>query len=389
MYELKRSRVVLALNVLILVAIIAAASVLALLVVGGAASASSLSIGSPTTHAVGGLTEIAVPIQIGNHGYFSLSDIAVSLAVTDAAGAKLLAGTLGPFTVGPGQTQHVTASLVLSTAGLSAAELQSLATSPQDLTVSASLAASVPPFVGVTGSVSAQLSWGAPVSGLTVGQPTFSQYNSTAIEASVPVTFTNDNAYLAVSGDGLVSVLNSSGQKVGSGSVTLDVQPGSQFNQAVNMYIGIPAGQLQSLLTQDQTLGYTAVLSLPTWGSTFTMTEPFTYGWGAPMKGLSVGALAVSPVNATDSSATAPLTFTDASSFLSVSGTVSGTITTSSGTVVGAVSPASVSVSPGQSFSGTISGLIQNSALGQGSYVLHLTFATQYGAFTTEVTVTA
>ncbi len=386
---MKRSKIVLALNVLILIAVIAAASVLALLVVGGAASASSLSIGTPTTRAAGSLTEVVVPIQIGNHGYFSLSNVAVNVAVTDAAGAQLLAGTLGPFTVGPGQTQHVTASLVLSTAGLSAAALQSLATAPQELTVSATLAASVPPFVGVTGSVGAQLSWGAPVSGLTVGQPSFSQYNSTAVEASVPVKFANDNAYLAVSGDGLVTVLNSLGQKVGSGSVTLDVQPNSQFDQAVHLYIGIPAGQLQSLLTQDQTLSYSAVLSIPTGGSTFTMTEPLTYSWGAPMNGLSVGTLAASPVNATYSAVTAPLGFTDASSFLGVSGTVSGTMTTSSGTVVGTVSPTPVSVTPGQSFSGTVSGLMQNSALGQGSYVLHLTFATQYGTFTTEVAVAA
>lgn len=508
--RLKRSRAVLALDVLILITLIAAVAVLALVVIGGVESASTLSIGTPTTSSSGGVTSIVAPIQIGDRGYFSISNVVVDVAVKDAAGAQLLTGTLGPFTVNPGQTKDVTASLVLDTAGLSSAALQSLATAPQNLTVTATLGASVPPFVGVSGSVSASLKWGAPVSGLTVGQPSFSQYNSTTIEASVPVTFANDNAYFTVSGDGAVSVLDSAGQKVGSGIVSLDVPPNTQYSQNVQLLITLPASQVQSLLTQDQTLSYTAVLSIPAGGSTFTLDEPISYNWGAPLSGLTVGAPVVSaknstafqvsvPVSFADHSSTisvstdlaatlrnatsgaivgsgtlavsaspggsfsgdavvyvqiptselsslffndatlqysasftgessgvafsvvepisvawgapvsglsvgtmtaalyngtysavsTPVSFTDASSFLGLSGTVSGTITDSSGAVVGTVSPLSVSVSPGQSFSGSLAGYIENSAAGEGSYVLHLTFESQYGAVTTEVTVAA
>ena len=506
--RLKRSRVVLALNVLILITVIACGAVLGLIAVGGSASASAISIGSPTTSSSGGVTTIVAPIQIGNRGYFSFSGVNVDVAVKDSAGDQLLTGTLGPFTVGPGQTKDVTASLVLDTAGLSPAALQELATTAQNLTVSATLAASMPPFVGVSGSVNAQLAWGAPVSGLTIGQPSFSQYNSTTIEAVVPVTFTNDNGYFTVSGNGLVSVLDSAGQKVGSGTVSLNVPPHSQFSQSVDLYISVPPSQVQSLLTQDQTLSYSAVLSLPAGGSTFTLTEPITYHWGAPLSGLAVGSptvsaknstayqvsvpvsfadhsssigvatdltatllnsttgavvgegtlpvsvspggtfsgdavvyvdiptsslstllfqdatlhysaqisgvssgvsfnigesvavpwgapmksltlgtLAASFYNSTYSAVSAPLSFTDNSAFLSISGTVSGTITDAAGNVVGTVSSTGLSAVPGQSFSGTISGFLENSAAGQSSYVLHLTFDSQYGTVTTEVTV--
>ena len=507
---MKRSRVVLALNVFILITLLTAAAVLALVVVGAASSASAVSIGTPTSQTAGGLTYMVVPIQIEDRGYFSFSNVAVDVAVKDASGAQLLAGTLGPFTVDPGQTQHVTASLVLDTAGLSSAALQSLATTAQNLTVSATLAGSLPPFVGISGSVTTPLQWGAPVSGLAVGQPSFSQYNSTTIEAAVPVKFTNDNAYLTVSGEGQVSVLNSTGQKVGSGSVGLSVAPNAQFDQSVDLFINVPPSQILSLLTQDQTLSYSAVLSLPTGGGTFTLTEPISYNWGAPLSGLAVGTptataknsttyqvsvplsfadhsssiavstdltakllnattgavigtgslpvsvspggsfsgdavtyvqipvgslstlffqdatlhytaeitgqssgvsfeigeslavpwgalvksltfgtLSASSHNATYSAVAAPFSFTDNSSFLGVSGTISGTITDASGTVVGTVSPLSVSVSPGQAFSGSLSGFLANSALGQSSYVLHLTFDSQYGSVTTEATINA
>ena len=380
---------VLVLNALILVTLLAAAVVLALVVVGGASSAPSISIGTATTQTSGGVTYIVAPVQIGNHGYFSFSDITVDVVVRGASGAQLLAGTLGPLTVAPGQTLDTSAYLALDAANLSPAALQNLATIPQNLTVTATIAASVPPFVAFDGTVGAQLKWRAPVSGLTVGQPSFSQYNSTTVEASVPVKFSDDNSYLAVAGTGVVSVLNSTGQKVGSGTASFDVPPGGQFDQAVALYVDIPTGQVQSLLTHDQTLNYSAVLTIPTEGNEFTVTEPVTYAWGAPLEGLGVGALSVSPLNATYSSAGAQLVFTDASSFIKLDGTVTGTINDASGTVVGAISPLSVSADPGQPFSATISGVIKNTALGEGSYVIHLTIDTEYGAVDTEATVSA
>ena len=386
---MNRSRVVLVLNVLILVTLLAAAAVLALVVLGGASSASGISIGTPTARTSVGVSYIVIPVQIGDRGYFDFSNISVDVVVKDAAGAQLIAGTLGPFTVDPGQTLRTTASLAFEMSNLSSAALQSLLTTPQNLTVTAALAASVPPFVGVSGTVSAQLKWGAPVSGLTVGEPTFSQHNSTALEASVPVKFSDDNAYLAVTGDGTVSVLNSTGQKIGSGLVSIEAAPGGQFDQGVPLYIDIPASQVRSLLTQDQTLSYTAVVTIPTAEGTFTLTEPITYAWGAPLEGLSVGPLTGSPVNATYSSVAAPLTFTDASSFVRLNATMSGTITGPSGAVVGTIAPVAVTADPGQQISATVSGFIQNAAVGQGSYVLHLTIGTQYGTVSTEVTATA
>ncbi|MDE1858605.1 MAG: LEA type 2 family protein [Thaumarchaeota archaeon] len=508
---MKRSRIILALNALIVVSMLAGVAVLALIGIGGVSSVSSFSIGSPTTTTAGGATHIQVPLTIGNGGSFGYSGIDVQVDVKDSAGDQLLTGSLGPFDVPAGQTKTVNASLVLDTSKLSQQALQELATTSQNLTVGATLAASEPPFVGVSGAVSAQLAWGAPVSGLKEGTPSFSQYNSTTIEVKVPVSFSNQNQFLTISGNGLVSVLNSSDARVGSGSVSLYVPPNAQFDQVVDLFVELPSSQLQSLLTTDQNIAYTAALSILGGAlSGFSLSTPIAYQWGAPFSGLSVGSPVVSAYNSTHYKVSVPLSFadhsasigvstvlratlvnstsgaavgsgalpvqaspgtsfsndlvmyvkvtpsdlgtlffndatvhftaqisgssggvvvsfsksfdvpwgapasslkfgtlsaglynstysqfstsfnfTDNSAFISLNGDVSGTITDLSGNIVGYVSPATVTVNAGEHFAGSLTGYIRNTALGQSSYVLHLTFQTPFGTVTKLVTVNA
>lgn len=348
---MRRSRIVLVLNVLILIAAISALAVLALLALGGASTATSFSAGSPTSTTVNGVTKISVPVTVTNRGYFALSGIDVNLNVADAAGNRLINGTLGPLTINPGQTSSFNATLVLDTSKLSPTALHDLATTSQNLTVSATLSADESPFIAVSGSVSAQLKWGAPVSGLTEGTPAFSQYNSTTIQVVVPVSFSNDNAYYTVSGDGKITVLNSSGAQVGGGSVTLDVPPSTSFSQNVNLFVTLPQSQLQSLITTDQALSYTAVFSLPSGGGTFSITQPITYNWGAPLSGLTVGAPQVSPYNATAFQVSVPVSFADHSATIAVSTNLDAQLFNStSGALVGTGSLA-VQAAPGASFS--------------------------------------
>lgn len=500
----------LVLNVLIVVAVLASVGVIGVLALGGVSSISALKIGSPTSTTAGSTTTITVPVTVGNRGYLPLSGIDVRVAVTDSAGNELINGTVGPVTVQPGQTETFDATLVLDTSKLSPTALHDLATAAQNLTVSASLAAAVPPFVALSGSVTAQLAWGAPVSNLVEGTPTFRQYNSTTIEAMVPVSFSNDNSYYTVSGNGVVTVLNSSGAVVGGGTVALNVPPGSKFSKTVDLFVTLPQSEVRSLLTQDQTLLFTAEFGLPTgsgssfslsqpislaWGAplaglaegtptvsaynstafqvsvpvsftdnstsisvdtvisaavyngtsgeevgsgtltvqaspgarfsqdmalyvkvpssslqsllfndatlsfavtgtgtssgvSFTFTEPVTVDWGAPVKSLAFGTLSHTPVNATYSQVSVPVSFTDASTFLSLSGAFSGYITDSSGSTVGTISSLAVNVAPGQQFSGTLTGYALNTAVaGGGSFTLHLTCASPWGTVTTEVVI--
>ncbi|MDE1858224.1 MAG: hypothetical protein KGI26_04045 [Thaumarchaeota archaeon] len=348
---MRRSRVVLVLNVLILIAAISALAMLALIALGGVSTATTFTAGSPISTTANGVTTISLPVTVTNRGYFALSGIDVKMNVADAAGNRLINGTLGPLTINPGQTSSFNATLVLDTSKLSPTALHDLATTSQNLTVSATLDANEPPFIAVSGSVSAQLKWGAPVSGLTEGTPTFSQYNSTTIQVVVPVSFNNDNAYYTVSGNGKIAVMNSSGTQVGSGSVTLNVPPNTSFSQNVDLFVTLPQSQLQSLITTDQTLSYTAVFSLPSGGSAFSISQPITYHWGAPLSGLTVGAPQVSPYNSTAFQVSVPVSFTDNSATIAVSTNLNAELFNStSGALVGTGTLA-VQAAPGASFS--------------------------------------
>jgi hypothetical protein len=335
------------------------------------------------------VTKISVPITLTNRGYFPLSGIDVQLTVSDPSGDRLINGTVGPVAVSPGQTETFDAALVLDTSKLTPAELQALATTSQNLTVSATLSASEPPFVGVSGAVTASLKWGAPVSGLKEGAPTFSQYNSTTIEASVPVSFTDNSSSIAVSTELGARVSNSTdGALAGSGTLAVQASPGGSFSKDMVLYVRVPTAGLQRLLFNDATLDYTAQLSGTSGGVSFELSKSVSVAWGAPVEGLTVGAVTATPKNSTYSSISAPFSFTDASTFLAVQGSVGGYVTDSSGNKVGTIAQTSIGpVQPGTQLSGALSGVVLNSAAGDSSFVLHLTFQTPWGEVTTEVTV--
>jgi hypothetical protein len=385
---LKRSRVVLLINVLIIVSVIAGAAVVGLIVLTGVSSVSTFSIGTPTTSTSGGTTIVSVPVTIGDNGYFGYSDINVNVAVSDSAGDNILTGRVGPFSVASGETNTVQASLVFDSSQLSSSVLQSLATTPQNLTVGATIGGSMPPFIGVSGGVSAQLQWGAPVSDLVEGTPTFAQHNSTTIEATVPVSFTNDNSFLTVSGSFVGTIYNStSGAQVGSGTFSVDAAPGTTFSGSPVFYVDVPTSTFNSLFFKDATLHYMVKVSSQSSGLSFSLNQQVDASWGAPVKSLSFGAFSTGLYNGTHSTFSVPFSFTDNSAFLGLSENMGGTIYDASGNVVGSISPSSASATPGEMVSGTLTGFVQTSAVGEGSYVLHLTVTTSYGVATTEVTV--
>ncbi|MDG6991537.1 MAG: hypothetical protein JRM99_09020 [Nitrososphaerota archaeon] len=101
---MRRSRVVVVLNVLIVIAILAAVAVLALVALGGAMTATSISAGTPSTLTANGVTKITLPVTVSNKGYFAISGVDAQLSVVDSAGERLINGSVGPLTIGAGQT---------------------------------------------------------------------------------------------------------------------------------------------------------------------------------------------------------------------------------------------------------------------------------------------
>jgi hypothetical protein len=375
-------------NVLIIVSLIAAAGVVGSILLTVAQAAPTLSIGSISATTSGGATQVQVPITLSNKGPLSVSDVSVQANVTDSSNDQLMTGTSGPLTVAPGETKSLNVQLNLGT-NLPAATLQKLAETSQNLTVNAAVSTSIPPFVKVSGTVSARLAWGAPVSNLQVGTPSFAPLNATAVTASVPVSFQNQNDYLTLSGTGNITILDSGGKQVGHGALQVNVPPNSGFHQTASLVVGIPASQVQSLLLNDTTLKYTAQLSGSFNSFSYSTSQSVSVAWGAPVKGLTIGSLTATPYNSTYARFSAPVSFTDNSAFFGITGTISGGVTDSSQSQVGSITPLSVSVSPGQQFSSTLSGFIKIASASQRPLTLNLSVQTPYGSVSKQVVITA
>ena len=388
---MRSSPVVLLLNALIVVAILASVFSVGLVGVTGVQAATGLKIGTVTASTAGTVTTISVPVTISNGGYLSISDLTLAAAVTDKSGDQVLTGSAGPVTVPPGRSQDVVVQLALDTSKVSQKGLTDLITTNQTLNVAVTASTSVPPFVSLAADVAATINWGAPLSDLVVGTPTFNTGEGSISSAavSVPVSFQNTNAYLTVSGEGMVTVYDQNGDSVGTGSVNLDVPPGGSFQTTVGVSLHLPQSEVQGLLFNDTTLSYTAVVSISSNGATYNYTEPISYRWGAPLGDLRLGTLAVGSIGPSNATFTVPMSFADRSSSLGVSGAVSGVVLDQSGNQVGTIDQQTISADPGATFSGSLTGTIQTSAASQTVFTLKLVFDTSQVTATIEVAVSA
>jgi hypothetical protein len=217
-----------------------------------------------------------------------------------------------------------------------------------------------------------------------------SAFNSTHFKASVPISFADHSSMIPVKTNLVATLTNStSGAKVGAGTLAVDVAPGGSFSSSLTAYVKIPAAGLSNLLFNDATLHYSAQVLGSSSGLTFSFNRAFDVAWGAPLKSLAFGKLTTAVFNSTYARVSAPMSFTDGSAFLSLTGSVQGTVTDASGNLLGTISQMTISSAPGSQTSASLSGFIKNSAVGQSSYVLHLTFATPLGTVTKVVTVSA
>ena len=350
------SRLVTIVNVLIVVSLVAAVGAAASVLLTIAQAVPTVSVGSIGTATTSrGAIQIQVPITLSDKGPLSISDIDVQTTVTDSSNDPLLTGSVGPLTVAAGATSSLDVQLVLDTKTLPAALLQRLATTSENLTVSAVASTSLPPFVKVSATVSAPLAWGAPVSDLQMGTPVLALLNSTAITATVPVSFQNQNSLLTISGTGNIAVFDSNGTRVGGGTLQVNVPPKSSFLEPAALVVDLPSSQMLSLLFTDQNLSYRAVMTFLSGGQdVFSETLPISYSWKAPLSGLMTADPSVVPFNSTAVLVTVHVAFTN-----------------------------------GQQFSPALSGFVKLAYLSQTPYVLNLTVQTSYGPVSKQVVMTA
>jgi hypothetical protein len=357
---MRQSRLLLLINALIIIFLLVGAVSVGLIGLTAVGVGSGLKVGKLTSTTSGTITTISVPVAIHNGGSLGLNDLRLSALVTDSAGDQLLTGTAGPVSVGAGQNKSVTVSLVLDSSTLSSSTLQSLATDEQHLNVAVTASTSVPPFLTLSADVTAALEWGAPVSDLTVGTPTVSSASGSSLQVNVPVSFKNNNSYYTVSGQAQINVLDSTGVKVGTGSLDVNVPPNTDFSQTVALTVTIPQSELQSLIFNSSTLQYTAQVDVTSGGqSVLTLNEPLTYQWGAPISNLAVGQPSVQQHNGTSVAVSIPVSFSNENSAFDLGASMAVKVENSSTGAALGTGSLTVDVPHGTSFNQVVSVNVQ------------------------------
>jgi hypothetical protein len=202
-------------NVLIIASLVIAGVLGGLTVATVRGPGPTISIGSVVGVFSNGSMQLHLPVEIHNGGLISIEGAAISVMVFDNLGHQLISGSSGSFGVPPGATEHVNVTLTADMRDLPQSEMERLLTQDQILTFSASLRASVPTLVSVSGSATGSLPWRALMKNLTFGGGVIAPFNSTFSQVSWPFSFSNTNQYFRFYANVSGIMTDQSGRTVG------------------------------------------------------------------------------------------------------------------------------------------------------------------------------
>lgn len=377
------------LNVLIIISIVSALGIAAALAATAVRILPTVSVDQPSLSFTESEVRIDIPLSLSNPGPMPISDVSLMLSVKDGSDTTILSGSGGPFTVSAGRTEHLTFPLTLPLSDTSRPILSRLLTSSENLTVTATLLAYVPPLAKLTGRAFTDFPWGALVDNLQISTPSVAIYNSSHLLVTVPMSFENHSPFIDVDTVLEAEIINATtGLSAGAGSLHVQAARNSAFSQDLILYLGTPLSS-ETLFFNDATLNYIINLNATIIGVPTSASRTIQLAWGAPVKNLSFAPFSAQIVNSTHARISLPFSLENNSDYVALSGRILGVIHDSQGNEVGSIEPYALKADSGHSLSDQLTGFVRPDSLGQGVLVLRLTFETAYGSFLREVTVNA
>ncbi len=302
-----------------MIALAVAFAALGALVLTAVQTIPSISLGAPSTNN----SEITVPISIRNQGPLSFENLSVAVSVQDKSGANLFTGSGGPVSITPGSTESLTVSVPFDLGKIPQAELSELATTNQELLIKATLEGALPPLASLVGSISTTLPWGALIENFSIGSESIMPLNLTYAQVTVPLSFTNNNSYVPISGTGAIRILDHRGTQVGSGTLNVSAPVDSTFHGDANLVMALPSNAT-SLLFIDENLTYNAIMQFTSQQSQsqIALNKTITIEWKAPLSNLTIGAPDIRLYNSTRLQVTTPISFQNSNDFVDITPTL-------------------------------------------------------------------
>lgn len=217
-----------------------------------------LGFAEPTINLTEENLTVTLPITLGNNGYYSIIDLNVTTLLSDSENSRISGATTYIPQIPPQNNSTILHNITLSIQEMMSNTHYLFDDSNFTLHGIAQLEyANLIPFSFET---NASIPWGAPLYNLTIGDPTYTVYNTSHLSFVVPISFDNHSPYFGVTGIIRIEILNSNQQVVGEGAVSVDVPSNTSYY-----------GQLEAVINAISITGIEEI-------HIYIETAIFTYG---------------------------------------------------------------------------------------------------------------
>ena len=217
---------------------------------------SNMMFGEPSFEVAGSKVDLEIPITLTNKGMFAISSFGLTIKTAALDGSSLGEGTSGPVSIAAGQSTTILHKINIDFANLSPQTLNQMLTEDGSLSFGVDVSANIAPFIETDLSSAGTMPWGAPMKDLALGEPSVEgQVNQTHVTLSIPIGFRNNSPFLDFTGLVQIDLFDASGGFVGSGSIPLNVQPNTNFDDMIRVTVSIASISLTP---------FTAVLKIQT-----------------------------------------------------------------------------------------------------------------------------
>lgn len=179
--------------------------------------------------------KFSLPFSIDNNGYYEIADLNMTTRVTDPDGAVLdLTETLVD-SIPQGETVNVSHTIAVDLDDTLSVDHMTLMLNDSNFTVEIFADLSFARAIPVQLSTNVSLPWGAPFANFQVGEFSVSQYNSSHIEAAIPLSFQN-HAIIDITGTLKMEVYSRSDQRIASGVTNINVASHQNFGASILLH---------------------------------------------------------------------------------------------------------------------------------------------------------
>ena len=197
-----------------------------------------MGFGQPQVFLSSGFMVISVPLFVNNTGLYDLSELNMTVAVTDYNESFTSTSTTFVPSIPRGSSIETAHNVSVNLDDITSKLLDYLFNDSVfnlDMSLKLNFAHSIPFEV----STNMTMPWGAPLYNFSIGQISYNFLNLTHQEVIIPISFENRSPYFGVDGFMRVEIYNDNGELLGFSVSDLNVPSHSSYDSQVEIVVDV------------------------------------------------------------------------------------------------------------------------------------------------------